>query len=83
MVLCVYGLARDAKGIADLLPRPPRSPCRNNMHRLDSLGKAVQRANSAQSRRGIRGVQLLAQLWGGHACQFDLTLGYCQIKLTL
>lgn len=72
-MLCVYGLACDAKDFADLLPRPARPPCLGNMHRLNALGKAVQRANSSQSRRGVGGVQLLAQVWGSHACQFDLT----------
>lgn len=69
----MYGLACDAKCIADLLPRPASPPRRDNVHHLDALGKSVQRANGPQSRRGVRGVQPLVQVWRIHACQFDLT----------
>src|SRR5215831_12686708 len=78
----MHGLAGDAQGVPDLLPRPALFPGRGDVVRLDSLRQAMQRQRGAKPNCGVIRRDTQLEILDIHACQSKLTPRMCQSKLT-
>ena len=75
-------LAGDAQSVSDLLPRPAFPPGRRDLVRFDPLSQAMKRRRCAKPNCRVIRREIRAEFFDVHACQFRLTDGMCQSKLT-
>ena len=78
----MHGLAGDAQGVSDLLPRPALCPGRRDVVRLDPLRQSMERQRGAKPSCRVIRREIHAELFEVHVCQFKLTSRLCQSKLT-
>src|SRR5260221_1232976 len=72
-VLRVNGLAADAEGVADLLPRPALFAGQLDVDRFHLFGQTVEHSDRPQTGRGVVGAKIREYLGRCHSCQLRLT----------
>ena len=70
-MLCMNGLAGDAEGVADLLPRPASGAGQRDLVGLYPLSQAAQREHGAQPNSRVVGGEDRGDLGGIHSVSLD------------